>query len=82
MGKTLLEALPPKGLDSESKTQIASSKGPQLFQLAHELRIPAELAAQAAEIFGRYSEGEGSDLFQRRLRMSNVSALLCEVTHT
>lgn len=81
MGKTLLEALPPKGLDSESKTQIASSKGPQLFQLAHELRIPAELAAQAAEIFGRYSEGEGSDLFQRRLRMSNVSALLCEVTH-
>ena len=29
------------------------------LRLAHELRIPAELATQAAEIFGRYSEGEG-----------------------
>eukprot|EP00913_Durusdinium_trenchii_P026360 g24735.t1 len=64
---------------SESPTLAsASSKGPQLFQLAHELRIPAELARQATELFGRYSDGEGPDLFQRRLRMINFPALLCD----
>ncbi|CAK9012414.1 Calcium-binding protein 5 (CaBP5) [Durusdinium trenchii] len=86
LAKTMLETLPPiEGLDltySESPTLAsASSKGPQLFQLAHELRIPAELARQATELFGRYSDGEGPDLFQRRLRMINFPALLCEVTH-
>ena len=36
-----------------------SPKPNNTTRLAHELRIPAELAAQAAELFGRYSDGEG-----------------------
>ena len=45
-------------------------------RLAHELRMPSEVARQASELFTRYSEGEGPDLFQRRLRMSNFTSLL------
>lgn len=77
-GQETLPAI--EGLDSESPVVTMSSKGPQLFQLAHELRMPAEVARQASDLFLRHSEGEGNDLFQRRLRMSNFTSLLQDIT--
>lgn len=84
-GKALLETLPPiDGLDLTSvdtpTTRVSISKGPQIHQLAHELRVPLDLVQSATEIFKRYSDGEGADLFQRKLRMSNFTKLLCELT--
>jgi len=84
-GKALLETLPPiDGLDLTSvdtpTARVSISKGPQIHQLAHELRVPLDLVQSATEIFKRYSDGEGADLFQRKLRMSNFTKLLCELT--
>eukprot|EP00439_Symbiodinium_sp_Y106_P060385 s105_g8.t3 len=81
-GKALLETLPPiDGLDLTSvdtpTARVSISKGPQIHQLAHELRVPLDLVQSATEIFKRYSDGEGADLFQRKLRMSNFTKLLC-----